>query len=112
MSGQPQWLSITEAVVNTVGGFGVALAAQVWWVFPQNDIHISITTSAKVAFWMLLISLVRQYAFRRGFNWFEQWRCRVNYDNVTFPTLSSNAGSVYVDGKIYVNEGGEWRLDE
>jgi hypothetical protein len=70
MSGQSQRMSVIEAVANTFGGFVVALWAQVT-IFPWFGIHISMYDSVGIAIIMMVISLVRQYAFRRFFNWID-----------------------------------------
>jgi hypothetical protein len=63
-------MSLVESGVNTFGGFGVALWAQVH-IFPWYGIHIALIDSAGIACIMLVISLVRQYIFRRFFAWLE-----------------------------------------
>lgn len=64
---QSHRMSLVESAVNTLGGFGIALYAQVT-IFPWFGINIPLSESADIACIMLVISLIRQYTFRRLFN--------------------------------------------
>lgn len=70
MTGQSRRMSVLETCTNTFLGYGIALWAQVT-IFPWFDVNVSLTASAGIACIMLVISLVRQYAFRRFFNWLQ-----------------------------------------
>lgn len=65
--------SAAEAAASTATGFAISYAVGLW-VYPAFGWHISHQEN----FWIVLIftgvSLVRQYLWRRVFNWL-QWRC-------------------------------------
>lgn len=68
MRGQSHRMSVIESCVNTFGGFGIALACQIA-IFPWFGIIIPISSSIGIAVLMMIQSMVRQYSFRRFFNW-------------------------------------------
>jgi hypothetical protein len=72
---QSRRMSLVEAVTNTVGGFIVALGCQVL-IFPWWGVHIALASSAGIAVCMMVQSLVRQYLFRRFFDWLDRWMDR------------------------------------
>jgi hypothetical protein len=59
--------SMIESGMNTLIGYGVALASQIV-VFPLFDIHVPLTTNLWIGLWFTIISLVRSYIIRRWFN--------------------------------------------
>ena len=60
-------MSLVEACVSTVVGFGVALAAQ-FVIFPWYGIHIDVEQNIEIVIWFTVLAIVRQYFFRRIFN--------------------------------------------
>lgn len=73
---QSRLSSAVEAVVNTLIGLSVSIAANVF-LFYVYDIQASLTQVFHVAGWMTLISVVRSYLVRRAWN-AEFW-LRINW---------------------------------
>lgn len=63
---QSRRASLTEAALNTLLGYCVAIAAQVA-IFPMFGIYISAQEHAAIGLLFTLVSLVRSYALRRLF---------------------------------------------
>jgi len=59
--------SFVESVINVLIGFGVGVASQVF-IFPLFDVHVSFWANMQMAVWFTVISIVRSYIVRRGFN--------------------------------------------
>lgn len=73
MKGQTKLVSFIEACVNVLIGFGVALASQVI-LFPLFDISVSMTVHIELSLYFTVISIIRSYVVRRGFNWWHHDR--------------------------------------
>jgi hypothetical protein len=63
---QSRLMSLLEAVVNVVAGFGLAVTLQLL-LFPVYGLHPTIWQSLKIGVWFTLLSLLRSYALRRLF---------------------------------------------
>jgi fatty acid desaturase len=74
---QSRKMSLVEATANTVGGFVIALAFQIW-LFGQLSVHASLLTSFWIAVGMMVQSFIRQFTFRRFFAWLERREERKN----------------------------------
>lgn len=59
--------SLTEAVINVVVGYGVAVLTQII-VFPWFGFHASVEANLAIGGVFTVVSLVRSYALRRLFN--------------------------------------------
>lgn len=59
--------SLTEAVINVVVGYGIAVLTQIF-VFPWFGIHASVETNLVLGAIFTVVSLARSYALRRIFN--------------------------------------------
>ena len=74
-AGQSRLASLTEAVVNTLIGLLVAMAAQsaIAWAY---DIPLTVKQNAILVFWMTVISIGRSYLIRRLWNseFWRRWR--------------------------------------
>ena len=70
---QSRRASFVESMVQVTLGFAIALAVQVWIVFPLFDIKVSLSANAGIALIMLSISLVRSYVIRRAAEWIQGW---------------------------------------
>lgn len=72
MNGQPRRASLLEAFASTATGFIISYSAT-FAIMPLFGLH----TNASQNFWIVMIytviSIVRQYIWRRIFNWL-QWR--------------------------------------
>lgn len=67
--------SITEALLNTGSGFLVSLF--VWHVVgPWLGYHVTLSDNLIITSIFTVVSVVRSYAWRRGFNW---WTNRSTY---------------------------------
>ena len=69
---QPKWHSVLESLFNVAVGYGVALTTQLL-VFPLFDIHIPLKDNIYIGMIFTVVSIVRSYLLRRGFNW---WHIR------------------------------------
>lgn len=65
---QTKLYSLLESVANILIGSIVALLSQLV-IFPLFSIHISIQANIEITLWFTLISIIRSYFVRRGFNW-------------------------------------------
>ena len=61
--------SLTEAIVNVVIGYSVAVTSQVL-VFPLVGINVPLETNMLIGLVFTVISIVRSYVLRRLFNKF------------------------------------------
>jgi hypothetical protein len=68
---QSRRMSLVEAAVNVVIGYGVAVATQVV-VFPVFGIHITLADDLRIGLVFAVVSILRSYALRRLF---EVCRC-------------------------------------
>ena len=66
--GQSRLGSALESVANVAIGYGVALGSQLV-IFPLFGIHVPLADNLAIGAWFTVISLVRSYLVRRGFNW-------------------------------------------
>ena len=66
--------SLTEALVNVLIGYGVALASQLI-IFPLYGIRLPLASNVAIGLWFTAISIARSYCLRRLFN---AWRARWN----------------------------------
>ena len=64
---QSRTMSLVEAVVNVVVGYGVAVATQVI-VFPLFGLQASLDQNLAIVLIFTAVSLVRNYLLRRAFN--------------------------------------------
>lgn len=60
--------SLLEAVLSTAIGFIIAFTSQLL-IYPWFGIHISVTTNFWLTCIFTVISIIRGYYVRRGFNW-------------------------------------------
>ena len=68
---QSRTMSLVEAVVNVVVGYGVAVLTQML-VFPFFGLHASLGQNLGIGVIFTTVSLIRSYALRRFFNAFLQ----------------------------------------
>lgn len=68
MAGQTRTHSFTESLINTLIGYIVAVASQLF-VFPRYGIHISWSANLEIGLIFTAISIARSYFLRRAFNW-------------------------------------------
>ena len=66
-TGQTRLGSITEAVVNVLIGYWVAIAAQTL-IFPLFGVHLLARDHLLIGALFTVVSIVRSYALRRVFN--------------------------------------------
>ena len=59
-------MSLVEAVVNVMIGFGVAVATQLL-MFPALGLHTTLGQNLAIGLIFTVVSLVRSYALRRAF---------------------------------------------
>lgn len=64
---QTRTSSLIESLINTLIGYGVALASQIL-IFPLFEMHVALSTNLWIGAWFTGISLVRSYIIRRWFN--------------------------------------------
>jgi hypothetical protein len=64
---QSRAMSFVESCANVAIGYLVALASQLL-VFPIYGIHVDLTTNLYIGAWFTVISIIRSYCVRRGFN--------------------------------------------
>ena len=63
---QTRWMSLLEAVLNVLVGYGVAVATQ-WLVFPIFGLHATLQEHLAIGLIFTLVSLARSYVLRRAF---------------------------------------------
>ncbi|WP_127476595.1 DUF7220 family protein [Sulfurivermis fontis] len=63
---QSRWMSLVEAVANVLVGYGVAVATQ-WMVFPRFGLHATVQENLQIGLIFTVVSMVRSYVLRRGF---------------------------------------------
>lgn len=65
---QSKRMSMVEAVVNTVVGLALSVAATaaICWAY---SIPMTMQANLTLTFWMTVLSVVRSYYMRRFFNW-------------------------------------------
>jgi len=68
---QTKTQSLIETCVSVFIGFLVAYFTQVI-IYPYFGIHTSTAENLTIAGWFTLVSVIRGYLVRRGFNWL--WR--------------------------------------
>lgn len=66
---QSRRMSFAESCVNVAVGYFVALAVQIA-VFPAFDMAVSLADNFAISGIFTLVSIIRSYAVRRGFNWY------------------------------------------
>jgi len=71
MAGQSKKMSLTETLLNTAIGFGIAMLTQVV-VFPWFGIHIPAHEHALIGLAFTVVSIARSYCLRRFFNMLHQ----------------------------------------
>jgi hypothetical protein len=59
--------SLAEAIISTVVGFALSMLAYEY-IFPKLGIQTTTVQNFQIVVFMTLISLARQYVFRRFFN--------------------------------------------
>jgi len=68
---QSRAMSLVEAVVNVIVGYGVAVATQAV-VFPWFGLETTLDQNLQMGLIFTVVSLIRGYALRRFFNAFPQ----------------------------------------
>ena len=63
---QSRLMSLVESLANVLVGYGVAVATQMV-VFPRFGVAVSITENLLIGLIFTVVSIVRSYALRRGF---------------------------------------------
>ena len=63
---QSRLMSLVESLANVLVGYGVAVATQMV-VFPRFGFAVSITENLLIGLIFTVVSIVRSYALRRGF---------------------------------------------
>ena len=63
---QSRLMSLVESRVNVLVGYGVAVATQMV-VFPLFGLAVTVTENLLIGLIFTVVSLVRSYALRRGF---------------------------------------------
>jgi hypothetical protein len=66
-AGQSRIASAVEAAANVLGGYVVALAAQML-IFPLYGVRLSLFDNLSIGAWFAAIGIIRGFAFRRLFN--------------------------------------------
>ena len=64
---QSRWMSLLEAVINILVGYGLAIATQLV-VFPLFGLHASLSENLLIGCFFVGVSLIRSFAIRRLFN--------------------------------------------
>ena len=70
---QSKKYSLIESVVNVTVGYLVALFSQII-IFPFFGIDIPLRSNIMIGAWFTVISIVRSYLLRRGFNRIKEGR--------------------------------------
>jgi hypothetical protein len=73
---QPKHYSLLEAFINVLVGFGIATTAN-YFVIPLFGYPVTLADSTSIGLIMTVISILRSYALRRAFNWWQwgrKWR--------------------------------------
>ena len=68
---QSKTQSMIESFVNVGVGYGVALLSQ-FVIFPRFGISVTLSDNLWICGWFTVVSLVRSYFLRRGFNWWHR----------------------------------------
>ncbi len=63
---QSRLMSLVESLANVLVGYGVAVATQMV-VFPLFGLAVTITENLLIGLIFTVVSIVRSYALRRGF---------------------------------------------
>jgi len=63
---QSRLMSLVESLANVLVGYGVAVATQMA-VFPLFGLAVTITENLLIGLIFTVVSIVRSYALRRGF---------------------------------------------
>jgi hypothetical protein len=63
---QSRLMSLVESLANVLAGYGVAVATQML-VFPLFGLAVTITENLLIGLIFTVVSIVRSYALRRGF---------------------------------------------
>lgn len=66
---QPKYHSFIESIINVAVGLGINIMAQ-HLLFPLFGIYISWGQNLQIAGIFTIISIIRSYCLRRGFNWY------------------------------------------
>lgn len=69
MKGQSRLASFTESMINILVGFWINFLANIW-VLPLFDCHITVAQNFQIGAIYTVISIIRSYGLRRGFNWY------------------------------------------
>ena len=64
---QSRWMSLLEAIINILVGYGLAIATQLV-VFPLFGLHASLSENLLIGCFFVGVSLFRSFAIRRLFN--------------------------------------------
>ena len=79
---QSRLMSLVESLANVLVGYGVAVATQMM-VFPLFGLAVTITENLLIGLIFTVVSIVRSYALRRGFE-----ALRVRQSAVASSTIS------------------------
>jgi hypothetical protein len=79
---QSRLMSLVESLANVLVGYGVAVATQLA-VFPLFGLAVTITENLLIGLIFTVVSIVRSYALRRGFE-----ALRVRQSAVASSTIS------------------------
>ena len=79
---QSRLMSLVESLANVLVGYGVAVATQML-VFPLFGLAVTVTENLLIGLIFTVVSIVRSYALRRGFE-----ALRVRQSAVASSTIS------------------------
>lgn len=69
MKGQSRLGSFIESMLNIVIGFTINFLANLW-ILPLFGFHITMSQNFQIGLIYTVISIIRSYVLRRGFNWY------------------------------------------
>lgn len=64
-----RWKSISETLLNVGVGFMISFASN-YVILPAYGLPFNLVSFLEIGFWYTIISIARQYLFRRMFNLF------------------------------------------
>jgi len=78
--------SFIEACVNILIGYGVAVVSQLL-IFPLFGVNLPLGDNLMIGAWFTVISLIRSYVIRRGFNWWHACEARADVPEPFHPDI-------------------------
>ena len=63
---QSRSMSLVESVANVIVGYGIAVLTQIL-IFPVFGLHMTLAQNLKMGAAFSVVSIVRSFALRRGF---------------------------------------------